>query len=126
MPGRLLRTQRPSAQRARQTAVHPANHARKAVSASGHVAHEGKSYHVGEAFADKSVGLYLNAAGKTELHFANVHLGNLTSRYLRRRGRTIPACGLHRLAKLKPHRTTPKRGCRETTLKAVRKFRGGE
>ena len=49
----------------------------KPVSASGHVAHEGRNYHLGEAFAHKRVGLRLNAAGQTEVHFANVHLGHL-------------------------------------------------
>jgi putative transposase len=58
--------------------VYPSDHEVKIVTASGHVAHEGKNYHVGEAFADKAVGLHLNADGHTELHFANVHLGNLT------------------------------------------------
>jgi hypothetical protein len=61
----------------------------KAVSSSGHLAHEGKNYHVGEAFADKSIGLHLNADGKTELHFANVHLGNLA--YDAEGGRFRPA-----------------------------------
>jgi len=49
----------------------------KVVSASGFLAHEGKTYHVGEAFAHKRVGLHLNSEGQTELFFANVHLGNL-------------------------------------------------
>ena len=49
----------------------------KVVSASGHVAHEGRNYHVGEAFAGKRVGLRRTAAGQTELHFANLHLGHL-------------------------------------------------
>lgn len=49
----------------------------KVVSISGHLAHEGRNYHVGEAFAHKRVGLRCNAAGQTELHFANVHLGHL-------------------------------------------------
>jgi transposase InsO family protein len=57
--------------------VYPTDHEVKVVSASGHLAHEGKNYHVGEAFADKRVGLHLNAEGKTEVHFANVHLGHL-------------------------------------------------
>ena len=30
-----------------------------------------------DAFAGKRVGLRLNADGRTELHFANVHLGHL-------------------------------------------------
>lgn len=49
----------------------------KTVSVSGHVAHEGKNYHVGEAFAGKRVGLRCGPDGQTELHFANVHLGHL-------------------------------------------------
>jgi transposase InsO family protein len=49
----------------------------KKVSVSGFLAHEGKSYHVGEAFAEKRMGLRLNSQGQTELLFANVHLGNL-------------------------------------------------
>jgi len=49
----------------------------KLVSTSGHVAHEGKNYHVGEAFAGKRVGLRPGLNGQTELHFANVHLGHL-------------------------------------------------
>jgi putative transposase len=58
--------------------VYPADYEVKTVSASGHLAHKGKNYYVGEAFADKRVGLQLNAEGQTELHFANVHLGHLT------------------------------------------------
>jgi transposase InsO family protein len=58
--------------------VYPADCEVKRVSSSGFLAHEGKSYHVGEAFAQKRVGLHLNAKGQTELYFANVHLGNLT------------------------------------------------
>jgi hypothetical protein len=49
----------------------------KVVSDSGHLAHEGRNYHVGDAFAGKRVGLQLNPAGKTDLYFANVHLGHL-------------------------------------------------
>jgi transposase InsO family protein len=49
----------------------------KTISTSGHLAHEGKNYHVGEAFALKRVGLRLDPTGRTELHFANVHLGHL-------------------------------------------------
>lgn len=49
----------------------------KIVSSSGFVAHEGKNYHVGEVFANKRVGVHLNGEGQRELHFANVHLGNL-------------------------------------------------
>jgi putative transposase len=83
---------RPSARRLNENdkpLVYPSDHEVKVVSASGHVAHEGKNYHVGEAFADKRVGLHLNANGKTELHFANLHLGNL--RYDAEGGRFTPA-----------------------------------
>ena len=50
----------------------------KTISEGGFLAHEGKNYHVGEAFAEKPVGLRLNGQEQTELYFANVHLGNLT------------------------------------------------
>lgn len=49
----------------------------KTVSVSGHLAHEGKTYHVGEAFAHKRVGLRRNGEAQTELYFANVQLGIL-------------------------------------------------
>ena len=56
---------------------YPAEFEVKTISENGQLAHEGRHYHVGEAFAHKRVGLRLNADGQTELHFANVHLGNL-------------------------------------------------
>ena len=57
--------------------VYPADQEVKIVSASGHLAHGGRNYHVGEAFAGKRVGLKLAADERTEVHFANVHLGHL-------------------------------------------------
>jgi transposase InsO family protein len=57
--------------------VYPSDREVKLISLSGHLAHEGRNYHVGDAFAGKRVGLRLNDAGQTELHFANVHLGHL-------------------------------------------------
>jgi transposase InsO family protein len=57
--------------------VYPADCEVKRISASGFLAHEGKTYHVGEAFAHKRVGLRLDGHGQTGLYFANVHLGNL-------------------------------------------------
>ncbi len=57
--------------------VYPADCEVKRISASGFLAHEGKTYHVGEAFAHKRVGLRLDGQGQTGLYFANVHLGNL-------------------------------------------------
>lgn len=49
----------------------------KQISTSGHLAHEGRNYHVGEAFAGKRVGLRRTEDGQTELHYANLHLGHL-------------------------------------------------
>lgn len=49
----------------------------KTVSENGHLTHEGRQYHVGEAFAHKRIGLRLNSDGQTEVHFANVLLGHL-------------------------------------------------
>lgn len=57
--------------------VYPAEFEVKLISASGQLAHEGKNYHLGEAFAHKRVGLRLNCEGQTELYFANVPLGTL-------------------------------------------------
>lgn len=57
--------------------VYPAGFEVKLASASGHLAHEGHNYHLGEAFAHKRVGLRLNREGQTELYFANVPLGTL-------------------------------------------------
>jgi transposase InsO family protein len=68
--------------------VYPADFAVKVVSTSGHVAHEGKNYPVGEAFAGKRVGLRQAPDGQTELHFANVLLGHL--RFDARGGRFQP------------------------------------
>ena len=47
------------------------------LSQTGQLWHGGRRYHVGEALAGCRVGLFVNAAGVTELHFANLHLGNL-------------------------------------------------
>jgi transposase InsO family protein len=57
--------------------VYPSAFEVKTVSASGFLAHEGRNYHLGEAFADKRVGLHRNAEGRTELYFANLLLGFL-------------------------------------------------
>ncbi len=70
-------------------AVYPRDQEVKVISSSGHLAHEGRNYHVGDAFAGKRVGLRLNSAGRTELHFANVHLGHLA--YDAEGGRFTPA-----------------------------------
>lgn len=49
----------------------------KRVSQSGHLKHQGRSFHVGEIFWGCRVGLIENEHGVTELHYANLHLGNL-------------------------------------------------
>lgn len=56
---------------------YPATHQVKTISVTGQLWHDRHHYHVGEAFAGCRVGLFVNPAGVTELHFANVHLGNL-------------------------------------------------
>jgi putative transposase len=56
---------------------YPAGYLRKRLSSSGQLRHEGKTYHVGEALAGERVGLRRNAAGQTELYFANLLLGRL-------------------------------------------------
>lgn len=93
---------RPSARRLGENdkpLVYPAHQQVKVVSDSGHVAHEGRNYYVGEAFAGKRVGLEHNDTGQTELYFANVHLGHLA--YDAEGGR------LHPTAYIKPARPAP-------------------
>jgi len=72
----------------------------KEVSASGHVAHEGRNYHLGEAFAGKRIGLRRSADGQTEVHFANLHLGNL--RYDAEGGRFKPTAYVAPLRRHQP------------------------
>lgn len=79
--------------------VYPSNQQVKVVSTSGHLAHEGRNYHVGDAFAGKRVGLRQAGNGQTELHFANVHLGHLA--FDAEAGRFKPA------AYIAPLRTSP-------------------
>ena len=56
---------------------YPKGYEVKTVSESGHFGFEGRSYHLGEAFAGQRVGLRQSALGQLEVHFANVHLGHL-------------------------------------------------
>ncbi len=58
--------------------VYPKHLEVRTVATSGHLAHEGHNYHVGEAFAGKHVGLEHRKDGTTALYFANVLLGTLT------------------------------------------------
>jgi transposase InsO family protein len=57
--------------------TYPKSYLVKQVSSSGFLSHEGHNYHVGEVFAGKKVGLFVNRKKQTELHYANIHLGNL-------------------------------------------------
>lgn len=57
--------------------IYPSTHEVKTISTSGQLSHEGLNYHVGEAFAGKSVGLHKNKNDQTDLYFANVRLGHL-------------------------------------------------
>ena len=56
---------------------YPAAYLVRTLSATGQLRHGGHTYHVGEALAGCRVGLHVTATGTTELHFANLHLGNL-------------------------------------------------
>lgn len=58
--------------------VYPKHLEVKEVSSTGFLAHEGHTYHLGDAFAGKRVGLDHRPGGRVELYFANVHLGTLT------------------------------------------------
>ena len=58
--------------------VYPRHFEVKTISTSGFLAHEGRTYHVGEAFSGKRVGLHHLPDGQIDLYFANVHLGHLT------------------------------------------------
>jgi transposase len=50
---------------------------KKTLSSTGHLWHDGHQYYVGEVYAGKHVALHHNSEGATELHFANLYLGNL-------------------------------------------------
>ncbi|MBC7369345.1 MAG: IS481 family transposase [Undibacterium sp.] len=56
---------------------YPKTYVTRVLSENGQLRHEGHTYHVGEALAGCRVGLFVNASAQTELHFANLHLGNL-------------------------------------------------
>lgn len=56
---------------------YPEGYQIKRVSASGHITYEGSNFYMSEIYSGSRVGLYENEAGITELHFANLHLGNL-------------------------------------------------
>jgi transposase InsO family protein len=57
--------------------IYPKDYEVRRISSSGFLCHLARSYHVGEVFAGREVGLHTNKKGVTELHYANIHLGNL-------------------------------------------------
>ena len=59
------------------TIRYPKNYIKKRVSQSGFIAFEGKNYYAGEHFAHCTLGLYENEQNQIEVHYANLHLGNL-------------------------------------------------
>ncbi len=56
---------------------YPKNYLVKTISSSGFLSYEGKKYHVGEHFAGCRMGLFEDDQGTIQLHYANLHLGNL-------------------------------------------------
>lgn len=56
---------------------YPAGYQAKRVSGSGHIFHRGSNFYLSEVYAGCRVGLFENLKGITELHYANLHLGNL-------------------------------------------------
>ena len=56
---------------------YPQDYRVKRVSQSGHISYMGSNFYLSEIYADCHVGLFENADGITELHYANLHLGNL-------------------------------------------------
>lgn len=70
---------RPSARRLGEKDIwrYPESYEVKRVSDSGHIAHQGSSFYLSEIYAGCRVGLFENEVGLTELHYANLHLGNL-------------------------------------------------
>lgn len=56
---------------------YPQEYEIKPVSQSGHIAHLGSNFYLSEIYAGCQVGLFENSEGIIELHYANLHLGNL-------------------------------------------------
>jgi len=71
---------RPSARRLGEMdkMSYPAHYLAKKVSESGHITHGGQSYYLGEIYTGCRVGLFANDDQVIEVHYANLHLGNLT------------------------------------------------
>jgi len=70
---------RPSAKRLGENDQirYPCEYEIKRVSGSGHLSCRGSNFYMSEIYAGCRVGLFENSDGITELHYANLHLGNL-------------------------------------------------
>jgi len=88
---------------------YPKGYEVKRLSVTGNLWHDGHHYNVGEAFAGCRVGLFVNSHGVTELHFANVHLGNLDydpEEQFRPKAYIVPPN--HKLLAIPPSKPKPK------------------
>lgn len=56
---------------------YPEGYEIKRVSTTGHFSYGGSSFYMSEIYMGCRVGLFVNGEGVTELHYANLHLGNL-------------------------------------------------
>ena len=56
---------------------YPESHETKRVSGSGHISYGGQSFYLSEIFAGCVVSVFENASGVSELHYSNLHIGNL-------------------------------------------------
>jgi transposase InsO family protein len=56
---------------------YPKSYLKRRINENGYLLHEGLKYFVGEALKRCEVGLHAASDGVIELHFANLHLGNL-------------------------------------------------
>jgi transposase InsO family protein len=57
--------------------LYPEGYELKRVSESGHFSYKGANFYMSEIYSDCNVGLFENVKGITELHYANLHLGDL-------------------------------------------------
>ncbi|MCH2074566.1 MAG: hypothetical protein MK130_06875, partial [Puniceicoccaceae bacterium] len=56
---------------------YPQEYQIKRISGSGHLSYCGANFYLSEIYAGCRVGVFENSDGITELHYANLHLGNL-------------------------------------------------
>lgn len=70
---------RPSSRRLGETDKirYPEGYEIKRVSGSGHFSYKGSNFYMSEIYSGCRVGLFENSDGIIELHYANLHLGNL-------------------------------------------------